>query len=56
MIRDFYSQTHGSGMVHITKGKFEMRPILIPPIAEQKRIVTKIEEIINTIDVISAEL
>ncbi len=56
MIRDFYSQTHGSGMVHITKGKFEMRPILIPPIAEQKRIVTKIEEIINTIDTISAEL
>ena len=56
MISDFYSLTHGSGMVHITKGKFEMRPILIPPIAEQKRIVTKIEEIINTIDVISAEL
>ena len=56
MIGDFYAESHGSGMVHITKGKFEDRPILIPPIAEQKRIVSKIEEILAVIDAISAEL
>ena len=56
MIGDFYAESHGSGMVHITKGKFENRPILIPPIAEQKRIVSKIEEILSVIDAISAEL
>ncbi len=56
MIGDFYAESHGSGMVHITKGKFENRPILIPPIAEQKRIISKIEEILAVIDAISAEL
>ena len=56
MIGDFYAESHGSGMVHITKGKFENRPILIPPITEQKKIVSKIEEILSVIDTISAKL
>ena len=56
LISDFYRQSHGSGMVHITKGKFENTPILIPPLNEQKRIVISLEEIYNNIDVISAEL
>ena len=56
MIRDFYAESHGSGMVHITKGKFENKPILIPPITEQKRIVSKIEKILSVIDTIGAEL
>ncbi len=56
MIGDFYAESHGSGMVHITKGKFENRPILIPPLAEQRRIVDKVNEIISIIDNISAEL
>ena len=56
MIGDFYAESHGSGMVHITKGKFENRPILIPPIVEQQRIVSKIEDILSIIDTISAEL
>ena len=56
MIDDFYAESHGSGMVHITKGKFETRPILIPPIAEQKRIVERIETIFASLDTITAEL
>ncbi len=56
MIDDFYAESHGSGMVHITKGKFETRPILIPPLAEQKRIVERIETIFAQLDTITAEL
>ena len=56
MIDDFYAESHGSGMVHITKGKFETRPILIPPLSEQKRIVERIETIFAQLDTITAEL
>ena len=56
MIDDFYAESHGSGMVHITKGKFETRPIHIPPLAEQKRIVERIETIFTSLDTITAEL
>jgi restriction endonuclease S subunit len=43
-------------MVHITKGKFENTPILIPPHAEQKRIVVAIEKVFSQLDNITAEL
>lgn len=56
MIDDFYSESHGSGMVHITKGKFEERPIFIPPLLEQKRIVLQLKSIYNIIDSICSEL
>lgn len=56
LISDFYLKSHGSGMIHITKGKFENTPILIPPINEQKRIVTKLNLLYNHVDNISAEL
>lgn len=49
-ILELYSKTHGSGMVHITKGKFEATPILLPPLAEQRRIVAKIEELFSDLD------
>jgi type I restriction enzyme S subunit len=45
-----YKKTHGSGMVHVTKGKFDSHPINLPPINEQKRIVSKIDEIFSRID------
>ncbi|MEV4157833.1 restriction endonuclease subunit S [Nocardia salmonicida] len=35
--------THGSGMVHITRGKFDGMPVMIPPLAEQRRIVEVLE-------------
>ena len=56
MIDDFYSESHGSGMVHITKGKFEERPIFIPPLMEQKRIVLQLKSIYNIIDSMCSEL
>ena len=56
MIDDFYAESHGSGMVHITKGKFETRPILIPPLSEQKRIVEAIEKVFDQFNSITAEL
>ena len=56
LIAEFYRQSHGSGMVHITKDKFEQTRIMIPPLPEQKRIVQSIENIYNIIDAIKAEL
>jgi len=50
LIDDMYLQTHGSGMVHITKGKFEAIPVLLPPLNEQKRIVAKIEQLFSDLD------
>lgn len=42
--------THGSGMVHITRGRFDGTPVLLPPLAEQERIVAAIEEAFSKID------
>lgn len=47
---ELYAKAHGSGMVHVTKGKFESTEVLLPPLAEQQRIVTKIEELFSELD------
>lgn len=44
-------QTHGSGMVHITKSRFANVSVLVPPIVEQERIVAAIEEELSRLDV-----
>jgi type I restriction enzyme S subunit len=51
VLDDLRRQTHGSGMVHITKARFEQTPVAIPPIVEQRRIVTAIEEQFSRLDV-----
>lgn len=50
LVHRLYSETHGSGMVHITKGKFESKAIPLPPLQEQHRIVAKIEELFSELD------
>lgn len=47
---ELYSKAHGSGMVHVTKGKFENTEILLPPLPEQQAIVSKIEELFSELD------
>lgn len=43
-------------MVHITKSKFDSTPVAIPPLAEQERIVKKIDQLLSQIEVASAGL
>jgi type I restriction enzyme, S subunit len=43
-------ETHGSGMVHITRKRFDAIPVLLPPLAEQRRIVAAIEEHFSRLD------
>jgi type I restriction enzyme S subunit len=45
-----YDKTHGSGMVHVTRDRFDTHPIALPPKAEQQRIVSRIEELFSEID------
>jgi type I restriction enzyme S subunit len=49
-------QTHGSGMVHITKSRFEATPVSLPPLNEQRRIVAAIEEHLSRLDAADASL
>ena len=55
-ISEFYSKTHGTGMVHVTKPIFEAHEIPFPPLNEQKRIVAKLDAIIPRIDSVKARL
>ena len=50
VVAELYSKTHGSGMVHITKGPFMLTPIPVPPIEEQKHIVSRTEELFSELD------
>jgi type I restriction enzyme S subunit len=44
-------QTHGSGMVHITRGKFDATPVQVPvDISEQRRIVDVLEDHLSRLD------
>jgi len=49
-------QTHGSGMVHITKSRFDATPVALPPFNEQRRIVAAIEEQFSRLDAAQAGL
>lgn len=47
---ELYAKAHGSGMVHVTKGKFEATSVNIPPLETQQAIVNKIESLFDEID------
>ena len=56
LVSEFYTRSHGSGMVHITKKEFETTIALLPPLSEQRRIVKSIKSYYITLDNISANL
>ena len=56
MISEFYKNSHGSGMVHITKKQFEEITILLPPLTEQIRIVECLEQTFRIFDSINCNL
>jgi type I restriction enzyme S subunit len=56
VLDDLKRQSHGSGMVHITKSRFEETPVAVPPLAEQPRIVAAIEEHFSRLDAAEGSL
>jgi type I restriction enzyme S subunit len=43
-------ETHGSGMVHITRGRFDSVPVDLPTLDEQRRIVEILEDHLSRLD------
>ena len=56
ILDELKQKIHGSGIQHITKKPFENHLVLLPSMAEQKRIVDKLESIFAQIDVKQKEL
>jgi type I restriction enzyme S subunit len=50
VLNELQRQTHGSGMVHITRSRFDSTPVALPPLAEQRRIVAAIDEHFSRLD------
>ena len=49
-LSELRTKVHGSGMQHITKDPFRQFAFPLPPVAEQRRIVSKIEELFTRLD------
>ena len=47
---DLMEHSHGSGMVHITRGRFDALPVAVPPLEEQQRIVTILDDHLSRLD------
>lgn len=53
---ELYAKAHGSGMVHVTKRKFDSTLVPLPPLPEQRAIVKKLEGLFNSLDAGVADL
>lgn len=55
-LQELMRHTHGSGIVHITKGKFDSVPVALPPFQEQRRIVEILDAHLSRLDAAAADL
>jgi len=56
VLDDLRGRSHGTGMVHVTRGVFDETPVWLPPLTEQARIVAAIEEQVSRLDDAEAAL
>lgn len=49
-LEELMRETHGSGMVHITRSRFDAVPVAVPPIETQRRIVEILEDHLSRLD------
>lgn len=49
-LAEMQRHAHGSGMVHITRGRFDAVRVAVPPLAEQGRIVDILEDHLSRLD------
>ncbi|MFY1583327.1 restriction endonuclease subunit S [Micromonospora sp. WMMD734] len=50
LLSDLVGETHGSGIVHVTRARFDSLPVDLPPVAEQRRIVAVLDVYFSRLD------
>ncbi|MCA9994495.1 MAG: restriction endonuclease subunit S [Anaerolineales bacterium] len=56
LVEQAKSQSHGLMLLHITKSNMENLPVVIPPLAEQKRIVARVDALLGQTAVLAQQL